>query len=78
MRKNSGLVPSFVDPSKRNITVIREQFYGGKTTSKKSKTIYRLNDDGNIVLNLDIAENESEFKLWVRAIKSSIYFEFCC
>lgn len=67
MKKKDGSAPGFSDASNRDMTVVREQFYGAKK-GKKTKKVYRLNDDGIAVLNLDIAENESEFNLNVRTI----------
>lgn len=63
-------MPSFVDPSKRNITVIRQQFFdeSPERAARKSRLIHRLNDNGDVILALDIAKNESKFSLLVRMI----------
>ncbi|XP_055314135.1 CD109 antigen-like [Sitodiplosis mosellana] len=70
VRKQNGIVPSFVDPSKRDISVIRQQFYDEKLESTKSNTrksrlVHQLNDNGDVTLALDIDEHESKFSLLV-------------
>lgn len=73
MRDKKELLPSFTDPSRRDITVIRTQFYAEKPGSTKgitreSRHVYRLNMNGSVTLTLDIDENESEFSLLVSTI----------
>lgn len=65
MRKHNGSVPSFDDPSKQQITVLREQFHENENQSIKSQAVYRLNRNGDAAFTLDIAENETKFSLKV-------------
>lgn len=63
-KQNSSLV-NFVDPQKKTITLVREQFYADVDESTKSETTYDLDENGKCFLSLDVAKNESSFSLKV-------------
>lgn len=70
MRKQNGLVPNFDDQGKRKITVIRGQFFKGNNGSTKTTTDHRLNENGDVVIALAIAKDETKFSLQVLTKKS--------
>lgn len=70
MRKQNGLVPNFDDRYKRKIIVIREQFFDEKKRSTKTTADHQLNKNGDVVVSLDIAKDESSFSLQVRTINN--------
>lgn len=74
VRKQDGSCVTFIDPSKKKITFIREQFYTNVDESTKTETVHDLDDDGNLFLTLDIAKNESSFSVKVFNIRSTKSF----
>lgn len=71
VRKPIGSTPSLDDPSKKQITVVREQFYENSQRSTTHQAVHQLNQNGDVVITLDIAQNEAKFSLTVCIICSS-------
>lgn len=68
VRKHNGTLNNLiVDPLKKKITLIREQFYADVDESTVQETDYDLDDNGEIFTTLIIAKNESSFSLKVNS-----------
>lgn len=65
VEKHDGSAITFLDPSKKKIKVIREQFYADVDDSTVTETEHELDDNGDAFFTLDIAKNESSFSLKV-------------
>lgn len=65
VRKHNGTLNSFVDPLKKKITVIREQFYADIDETTVQETEHDLDENGDMFTTLIIAKNESSFSLKV-------------
>lgn len=63
----------FVDPNKKKITIIREQFYADVDESTKQETIFDLDENGDVFTTFDIAKNESSFSL--KVFYSCVFFQ---
>lgn len=72
VRKRNGCPMSFLEPSKKKLTIITEEFHShtnegcrGSGAGNASKEIYDLNEDGNITFQLDIPNNVVGISLMV-------------
>lgn len=65
VRRRDGKHILFNDLEKKKITLIRERFHVNVIESSKTETVHELDDNGNLSLSLDIAENELSFSLKV-------------
>lgn len=65
VQRQNGSSINFIDPQKKKITIIREQYHADVDESTVQQTDHELDENGNIFFTLDIAKNESSFSLKV-------------
>lgn len=69
MRKHNGSSIEFSDASNKRITIIRTQYFDNTNETNVQETVYDLDENGKVKMNVEIAKNESGFHLKVEIQK---------